>query len=87
MSETTSNYDYALLARAVKAWGIELGFQAVAIATDGREPVAPCGACRQVLAEFEPELEVWSECGGMQVEWTLDQLLPEPFRGLPERGG
>ena len=65
----------------------EIRFQAVAIATDGREPVAPCGACRQVLAEFEPELEVWSECGGVQVEWTLDQLLPEPFRGLPERGG
>ena len=65
----------------------EVRFQAVAIATDGREPVAPCGACRQVLAEFEPELEVWSECGGVQVEWTLDQLLPEPFRGLPERGG
>ncbi|MBI5911473.1 MAG: tRNA epoxyqueuosine(34) reductase QueG [Betaproteobacteria bacterium] len=32
MSETASNYDYALLARAVKAWGIELGFQAVGIA-------------------------------------------------------
>ena len=65
----------------------ETRFQAVAIATEGREPVAPCGACRQVLAEFEPEMEVWSECGGVQVEWTLDQLLPEPFRGLPERGG
>ena len=32
MSKTASNYDYALLACAVKAWGIELGFQAVGIA-------------------------------------------------------
>jgi len=32
MSEAVTNYDYALLARAVKAWGRELGFQAVGIA-------------------------------------------------------
>jgi hypothetical protein len=32
MSEAATNYDYALLARAVKAWGRELGFQAVGIA-------------------------------------------------------
>lgn len=73
----------AAVAAAVAAG--ERRFRAVAIATEGREPVAPCGACRQVLAEFEPELEVWSESGGVQVEWTLDQLLPEAFRGLPDR--
>jgi len=32
MSEVTANRDYALLARAIKAWGRELGFQAVGIA-------------------------------------------------------
>jgi epoxyqueuosine reductase len=32
MSEAATNYDYALLARTVKAWGHELGFQAVGIA-------------------------------------------------------
>jgi len=65
----------------------ETRFEAVAIASEGSEPVAPCGACRQVLAEFEPDLEVWSECGGVRVEWRLSQLLPEPFRGMPERDG
>jgi cytidine deaminase len=60
-------------------------FQAVFIATDGSEPAAPCGACRQVLAEFAPDLLVVSEAGGKTTEWTLNQLLPEPFRGLPER--
>ena len=65
----------------------ETRFRAVAIVTDGAEPVAPCGACRQVLSEFEPELEVWAECGGVQAGWRLDQLLPEPFRKLPGRQG
>ena len=63
----------------------ESRFQAVAIVTDGTGPVAPCGACRQVLAEFEPALQVWAEGGGAQAGWRLDQLLPEPFRELPGR--
>jgi len=65
----------------------ETRFEAVAIASEGSGPVAPCGACRQVLAEFEPDLQVWSEGGGVRVEWRLGQLLPEPFRGMPERDG
>lgn len=60
-------------------------FRAVFIATDGAEPAAPCGACRQVLAEFAPDLLVVSEARRKTTEWTLDRLLPEPFRGLPER--
>lgn len=60
-------------------------FRAVFIATDGSEPTAPCGACRQVLAEFAADLLVVSEAGGKTAEWTMDRLLPEPFRGLPER--
>ena len=32
MSEASTNYDYAMLARTIKAWGRELGFQAVGIA-------------------------------------------------------
>jgi cytidine deaminase len=60
-------------------------FRAVFIATNGGEPAGPCGACRQVLAEFSPDLLVVSEAGRKTTEWTLDRLLPEPFRGLPER--
>jgi cytidine deaminase len=60
----------------------ETAFVEVGIVTSGEDAVAPCGACRQLLAEFAPDLVVISEAGGRRVEWTLDQLLPEPFRGL-----
>jgi len=58
-------------------------FTAIAIVTDGAEAVAPCGACRQVLAEFAPELSILSAAGGDRREWTLAELLPAAFRELP----
>jgi cytidine deaminase len=55
-------------------------FRALAIVTEGSEAVAPCGACRQVLIEFAPRLEVVSESGGQRREWVLTDLLPAAFR-------
>jgi cytidine deaminase len=72
------------VARAV-ADGVT-AFRAIAIVTDGQEPVAPCGACRQVLAEFAPGMTVVSEAAGVLREWRLNELLPEPFTGPPVRG-
>jgi cytidine deaminase len=55
-------------------------FIGVAVVTDGAHPVSPCGACRQVLAEFaSPTTVVVSESGGVRLEWTLGALLPDPF--------
>ena len=73
------------VAKAVAA-GVRV-YQAVAIVTDGERPVGPCGACRQVLAEFAPSLRIVSEANGLRKEWTLDELLPEPFEGLPDWPG
>jgi cytidine deaminase len=54
--------------------------RAVAIATDLLEPARPCGACRQVLAEFGPAMTVvMVGSGDQRVQTTLDRLLPEPF--------
>jgi cytidine deaminase len=54
-------------------------FRILALATRGPEAVAPCGACRQVLHEFSPELRIVSESDGHRREWTLSELLPAPF--------
>lgn len=55
-------------------------FAAVAVASRGEPPATPCGACRQVLAEFNPRMLVLvSGPSGPWARYTLDQLLPHPF--------
>jgi len=58
-------------------------FRAIALSTASGRPVPPCGACRQALAEFAPDLAVMSEARGVVSEWTLEKLLPEPFGAAP----
>ena len=61
-------------------------FSRLMLVTDGDEAVPPCGACREVLAEFRPDLPIISVAGGSRREWTLDELLPGPFRLKSPRG-
>jgi cytidine deaminase len=57
--------------------------RAIAIVADGDQPAMPCGACRQVMAEFGiPRVIVATPSGRRRVR-TLRALLPEPF--TPER--
>lgn len=54
--------------------------RAVAVVASNKEPTWPCGACRQVLYEFGPDLVVISEGkGGRREERSLADLLPEAF--------
>ncbi|MGJ8695842.1 MAG: cytidine deaminase [Verrucomicrobiaceae bacterium] len=57
----------------------EREFEAIAIAVKGGG--SPCGACRQVLREFAPELRVLmsDENGTLVREMSLAELLPESF--------
>ena len=52
---------------------------AVAIVGDGATPTAPCGACRQVLHEFGPAMQVIMVGGGETVTRPLTELLPLAF--------
>jgi cytidine deaminase len=56
-------------------------FRRIAIYAEGRNYAMPCGACRQVLAEFSPEMEVLSaRAGGSYVSYPLNRLLPYTFK-------
>lgn len=60
---------------------------AVAVATSVSPPSAPCGGCRQVIAEFAREAMILLvNPQGERVETTLSELLPRAFRGeeLPQ---
>lgn len=54
-------------------------FRAIAIAGPETTVTAPCGACRQFLNEFNPQLEVaYTTPSGVKVT-TLDRLLADAF--------
>jgi cytidine deaminase len=54
-------------------------FTRIVIATDSEPPGPPCGACRQVLAEFGSELEVESVGPSQSKRWRIGDLLPDAF--------
>jgi len=60
---------------------------ALAVIADTPEPVAPCGLCRQVLAEFSPDCRVlMASTAGKTRLAHLKELLPLAFRWPPESG-
>ena len=60
-------------------------FRLLAIVADSNDPIVPCGACRQVLAEFNPSLRIISSTlGGQTAEFRLEDLLPKPSQGILE---
>ncbi len=74
------------VAAAVRAGARRL--TAVAVAGNSAAPLAPCGACRQVLSEFNPAMTViMASRDGRTSTTRLDRLLPRSFgpRSLARR--
>jgi cytidine deaminase len=47
----------------------------------------PCGACRQLLAEYAPQAKVWvADSAALRSinEFSVRELLPAAFRAVPE---
>ena len=64
----------------------EREFTAIAIASDASPPAPPCGACREVLAEFARDLPILLVGGGpLIVEHDLETLLHERFVFKPKK--
>lgn len=56
-------------------------FRRIAIYADSPNYCMPCGACRQVLAEFSTDMEVLcAKSGGRYVSYRLEQLMPHLFK-------
>lgn len=59
----------------------ERSFQALAVVADSPQPVPPCGACRQVLAELCPPAMpvILANMRGEVLQTTVAELLPGAF--------
>ncbi|MBE2283019.1 MAG: cytidine deaminase [Prosthecobacter sp.] len=65
---------------AVAEEGPDMKIATLAVIALGHE-FPPCGACRQVIAEFAtPETVVWFLRDGKPVSMTMAELLPAGFR-------
>ncbi len=63
-----------------------LTFSAIAIVADTVSPISPCGACRQVLAEFAPDLQIiLANLRGDMERFSLEDLLPRAKTGILEK--
>jgi len=60
----------------------------IAVAVVARAPggAMPCGACRQLLAEYAPGAKVWIADSRSLTKvraFTVERLLPGAFKGVP----
>jgi len=59
-------------------------FLVVAVVADTGVPISPCGACRQVLAEFSvPRVMLANR--DQRLEFGLEELLPRASSGILDR--
>ncbi len=79
-----ASYGLTICAERVAAFqGVSQGdrdWLGLVVYTPTDSPTMPCGACRQVLNEFSPDLEIICVADGpTMVRTTLTDLLPHAF--------
>ncbi|HEY8742501.1 MAG TPA: cytidine deaminase [Chloroflexota bacterium] len=79
-----ASYGLTVCAERIALWSATVtgatDFPLIVIVTDTAQPVAPCGACRQVLFELAPDaVVVMSTLGGVRRVTTVPELLPGAF--------
>ena len=66
----------------------ERAFTAIAVTARTGQGAPPCGACRQVMAEFAPAMWVyWRDKRGKLLKKRLSALLPDMFEFPPSQAG
>lgn len=58
----------------------EQNLKEILVLADTKEPVVPCGACRQVMQEFGITVVYRANINGQLVCNTLEELLPLGFK-------
>ncbi len=58
----------------------EKKFKALAIVSDDKGYCFPCGACRQMLAEFAPDIEIYLISEKGIKKFSVSELLPHQFK-------
>ena len=58
----------------------EQNLKEILVLADTKEPVVPCGACRQVMQEFGITVVYRANINGLLVCNTLEELLPLGFK-------
>ena len=61
-------------------------FLALVVVADTGVPISPCGACRQVMAEFGVA-HILLANRTARLEFRLEELLPRPAAGILDRPG
>jgi cytidine deaminase len=69
----------AIFAAVSRLGGKNVKIRAVAVTNEHESPCSPCGACRQVIAEFGPESVIWYQGHSGISEDTIKHLLPDCF--------
>ena len=60
-------------------------FDAMVVVADSKEPAFPCGRCRQVMAEFDQDLEIaTATLDGKCETFRLSEILPKAKQGILE---